>query len=161
MVWKVVCRVLELWLASQIEELFWLFERFVSWTTKKRYWRLWGIHNDWQYQMRDWMYERWHWCRIPELVGRIKTARFIYRYWRGNAKGYRVQFNRSNISATIPLLYYKRSIGISFIDIPFLCRQLPVSKYFAESNIIINGQTIGMPASEQFESCHDEMPTPK
>ena len=60
----------------------------------------------------------------------------------------RVQCNRSNVPADTPLLYYKRSIGIPFIDI--LLQQLQnrfsadncwPNECFAESNTIFNCQT--------------------
>ena len=57
--------------------------------------------------------------------------------------------------ALLLLIYYCNS-----------CRTVPVqttatSKYLAESNTIFNGQTIGMLAPKQFESCHEDMLTPK
>jgi len=47
-----------------------------------RYWSLWGIHNDWQYQIRSSMFTGWHCFRILEMVLRNKAACFESRYWR-------------------------------------------------------------------------------
>jgi len=56
------------------------------------------------------------------------------------------QCNRSNVPADTPILNYKRSISIPFIDILmqqlyYSNRQLLASECFAESNTIFNCQT--------------------
>ena len=91
---------------------------------------IWGIHNDWQYQIRDSMFEGWHWCIIPEMVRWSKAAGFIYIGTKGKLPRIpRIQCNRSNVPADTPLCY-KRSIGIHFIDI--LLQQL--QNHFSADN---------------------------
>ena len=79
----------------------------------------------------------------------------------------KIQYNRSNVPADTPLLYYKRSIGIPFIDI--LLQQLQnrfsidncgqVSAYLSLIPSLM--VKLGMPPPKQFESWHDDLPTPK
>ena len=78
----------------------------------------------------------------------------------------KIQYNRSNVPADTPLLYYKRSIGIPFIDI--LLQQLqnrfsadncwPVSALLSLIPSLI--VKLGMPPPEQFESWHKIMRYP-
>ena len=54
-------------------------------------------------------YQRWY-DEAKQLASYIGTKEEMPRVPK-------VQYNRSNVPADIPLLYYERSIGIPFIDI--------------------------------------------
>ena len=86
MVWKVVCKVFVIIGFTVIKNS---LNYLKGLSVQRRYWRLWGIHNNWQYPTRDSMFEGWHWCRIPEMVPRSIAAGLIYRYCTGNTKGYK------------------------------------------------------------------------
>ena len=113
------------------------------------------------------MFEEWHRSRIPEMIRRSKAAGFIYRYWRGNAKDAKGQCKRSSVPANTPLLYYKRSNGIPFIDTLLQklqnrfsadnCRPVSTLLSLIPSLVV----KLGMHPKEQFESWHDGMLAPR